>query len=72
MSVLIQIDKDVFKVAQQVAREKSRSTSSQIELWARIGKCALENPDLPIQFVEDIICARHVDCTEISPFAFSL
>ncbi|MBU4320212.1 MAG: ParD-like family protein [Nitrospinae bacterium] len=32
-----------------------RSLTGQIEHWARIGKCAEENPDLPYNLIKEIL-----------------
>lgn len=32
-----------------------RSIPNQIAFWAMIGKCALDNPDLPIEFIKDLL-----------------
>jgi len=37
------------------ASVSTRSVSMQIEHWARIGKTADENPDLPYAFIEDAL-----------------
>jgi len=37
------------------AKAQHRSTPRQIEYWARIGKIADENPELPLGFVKDIL-----------------
>jgi len=33
----------------------SRSVTGQIEHWARVGKCAEENPDRTYRFIKDIL-----------------
>jgi hypothetical protein len=38
-----------------------RSVPQQIEYWARLGKCALDNPDLPIEFVRDVLISKLSD-----------
>jgi len=40
----------------------------QIAYWAKLGKLALENPDLPIKFVRDILMAKNMN--EHEPFSF--
>ena len=32
-----------------------RSVAEQIEYWARLGKVAEENPDLPINMLQDML-----------------
>jgi hypothetical protein len=34
-----------------------RSIPKQIEHWARLGKAVEENPDLPVQFIQDTLLA---------------
>jgi hypothetical protein len=37
------------------AKAMSRSTAGQIEYWANIGQIAEDNPDLPFNFIQDIL-----------------
>jgi hypothetical protein len=39
--------------AKIAAGKERRSVPCQIEHWARIGKAALDNPDLPTPFIQD-------------------
>jgi hypothetical protein len=39
--------------AKKVAKSEFRSIPNQIEYWPKLGKCALDNPDLPIEFIKD-------------------
>ena len=41
--------------AHKYAAVFSRSVSKQIEHWAKIGRIAEENPDLPYNFIRDIL-----------------
>lgn len=34
-----------------------RSVAEQIEYWARLGKVAEENPELPISILQDILAS---------------
>jgi hypothetical protein len=40
----------------------------QIEFWAMIGKAALDNPDLPIEFVRDLMIAKGEGKSLATPF----
>ena len=42
--------------------------SGQIEFWALIGKAALNNPVLPIDFVRDLMVAKAEGKSPSSPF----
>jgi hypothetical protein len=42
-------------------KAQHRSPPGQIEYWARIGKLADENPDLPLGFIKDILTGLQED-----------
>ena len=46
---------EVADDAEVCAKTESRSVGKQIEYWARIGKRALENPDMTIRAVQNMI-----------------
>ncbi|MCH7926547.1 MAG: hypothetical protein IID03_00960, partial [Candidatus Dadabacteria bacterium] len=37
---------------------EKRSMTSQVEYWAKIGKIAEDNPDLPFSFIREILLAQ--------------
>ncbi len=41
---------------------------NQIEFWAMVEKCALDNSDLPIEFVKDHLITKHQDRSLAEPF----
>ena len=68
MGIPIRIDKTIYDDAKRMARAEFRSIPHQIEFWAKIGKCALDNPELPIELIKDIIVAKHLDKSLAEPF----
>ena len=70
MGVPIRIDEIIYNDAKKVARAEFRTVPHQIEFWAKIGRCALDNPDLPIEFIKDIIAAKYIDRSLSEPFSF--
>jgi hypothetical protein len=70
MGVPIRIDESIYNDAKKVARAECRSIPNQIEFWARIGKCALDNPDLPIDFIKDLLISKNQDYSLAEPFTF--
>ena len=68
MSIAIRIDEELYDQAKRTALAESRTVPLQIAYWAKLGKLALENPDLPIEFVRDILIAKNMNEHE----AFSL
>ena len=70
MGIPIRIDESVYNEAKKTARAEFRTIPHQIEFWAMIGKCALENPDLPIEFVRELLISKHQDRSLAEPFDF--
>ena len=55
----VQIDEQLFNSAEVEGKANFRSTDNQINFWAKVGKNALENPDLPVDFIAKIIIAKN-------------
>ena len=55
MSIAVRISDDLVKKARSRSRALKRSVAGQIEYWAKIGKCAEENPDLTYRLIKDIL-----------------
>lgn len=70
MGVPIRIDESIYGEAKKVAKGEFRSIPNQIEYWARVGKCALDNPDLPIEFVKELLISKNMDRSLAEPFHF--
>ncbi len=70
MDVSIRISETMYNAAKRVASAEHRSISSQIEFWAKIGKCALDNPDLPIEFIRNLLISTQQDRSLAKPFTF--
>ncbi len=68
MGVPIRINEAIYNEAKKTAKAEHRSIPHQIEFWVMIGKCALENPDLPIEFVKEILISKHLDKSVAEPF----
>ena len=58
MGIPIRIDENIYNEAKKVAAAEFRSIPNQIEYWAKLGKCALDNPDLPIEFIKDVLLSK--------------
>ena len=56
-STSIRIDQELYEQAKQDAAAEHRSISGQIEFWARVGRAALDNPDLPVGFIADSLAS---------------
>jgi len=70
MSIPIRINEAIYNEAKKVAKAECRSIPNQIEFWAKIGKCALDNPDLPTEFIRDLLISKNSDRSLAEPFSF--
>jgi len=67
----VKLSKEIMNEAGKSAITYARSIPMQIEHWARIGKIAEENPDLPYAFIEDVLKGKaEMDNGSVSPFEF--
>lgn len=68
----VKISEDFYNDVKIHASVKGRSIPKQIEYWGKIGKLALENPDLPVSFIQDILISRAEQLNgEVMDFEFS-
>jgi hypothetical protein len=58
MAQSIKLSDELLQEAGIYAAVYSRSIPKQIEYWSRIGKIAEENPDLPYEFIKEILLAK--------------
>jgi hypothetical protein len=70
MGTPIRINETIYNQAKMVANAEFRSIPNQIEYWAQIGRCALNNPDLPIEFIRDLLISKNTDRSLAEPFDF--
>ena len=55
MATAVRISDGLVNDAKKFSRIDHRSLTGQIEYWARMGKCAEENPDLTFSLIKDIL-----------------
>jgi len=65
MSVSIRIDDALYQTAKVRANAEMRSIPQQVAYWAKVGRAALDNPDLSVEFVRDVLVAMD---EEAEPF----
>ena len=71
MLTTIKISDKLVKEARRYGGVYSRSVPKQIEYWSRIGQIAEENPDLPYNFIKDILIAKQEAADgETTPYRF--
>lgn len=55
MATAVRISEKLVNDAKKYSRIDHRSLTSQIEHWARLEKCAEENPDLTYSLIKEIL-----------------
>jgi len=68
MGMPVRIEDELYEDAKIHAKAECRTIAGQIEFWAKVGKAALDNPDLPIDFVRDLLIARAEGREAATPF----
>ncbi|MBW1679334.1 MAG: hypothetical protein JRJ08_04200 [Deltaproteobacteria bacterium] len=55
MTTAVRVSNDLVQEARIYSKIDKRSVTGQIEHWAKIGKCAEENPDLTFILIKEIL-----------------
>lgn len=66
-TIPVRMDKALFDSASIEGKAEFRSAAQQLNFWALVGKNALANPDLPVDFIRDILISKN---QETEPFTF--
>lgn len=64
----IRIDQNLYEQAKQDALAEHRSIAGQVEFWARVGRAALDNPDLPVSFIAESLVSLAEPRDQAQPF----
>lgn len=67
-STSIRIDQQLYDQARSEAMAEHRTIAGQVEYWARIGRAALDNPDLPIDFIAESLASMAEPREDATPF----
>lgn len=57
MAIAVKLSDKLIDLARPYAVAEHRSISKQIEYWARLGKAAEDNPELPTHFIRNTFLA---------------
>jgi hypothetical protein len=67
-STSIRIEQSLYDQAKAEATIEHRTIAGQIEFWAKVGRAALDNPDLPVSFVAEALAALGEPRDQATPF----
>lgn len=71
MTNTVKLSDELISEAHRYGQVYGRSIPKQIEYWSRIGKIAEENPDLPYNFIKDILLGlQEVKEMQTTPYEF--
>lgn len=68
MGMSVRIDDELYEQAKSASKGECRTIAGQLEFWAKVGKAALDNPDLPVDFVRDLMVARAEGREQLTAF----
>ncbi len=68
MVTTIKLPDELVADARKYGNAYSRSATQQIEFWVKVGITTEENPELPYEFIKDILISMD---DETVPFEFS-
>jgi hypothetical protein len=67
-TVSVRIDEDLVDAACAAAQAEFRTVQGQVEFWAKVGRAALDNPDLPASFIAECLMAMNESREDALPF----
>lgn len=71
VATAVRVSDTLLREARLVSSVENRSVTGQIEYWAKMGKCAEENPDLSFSLIKDILLGlEELEQDEASEYRF--
>lgn len=67
-TISVRIDQGLYEQAKTDAAIDHRTIAGQIEFWARVGRAALDNPDLPVAFIAESLASMAEPREQATPF----
>lgn len=67
-TVSVRMNDDMVGAARAAAKAEFRTVQGQIEFWAKVGRAALDNPDLPASFVAESLMSMAEPRDDTTPF----
>lgn len=67
-STSIRIEQKLYEQARSEAVAEHRTIAGQVEYWAKVGRAALDNPDLPVSFIAESLASMAEPREDAAPF----
>jgi hypothetical protein len=71
MGMPVRIEDDLDISARDQAKAEHRTIAGQIEFWAKVGRAALDNPDLPVDFIANALISMAEPRDHATPYEFN-
>ena len=68
MGMPVRIDKQLYEQAKSEAKAEHRTIAGRIEFWATVGRAAIDNPELPVDFVVQVLASMKEPRSDATPF----
>jgi hypothetical protein len=71
VAIALKLSDSLVEDARAIGAAEHRSVPKQIEYWARIGKAVLENPELPLQVIQDtMLSLEEAKAGQLAPYSY--
>ena len=67
-TISVRIDESLVDAARAAAKAEFRTVQGQVEFWAKVGRAALDNPDLPASFIAESLMSLTEPREDATPF----
>ena len=67
-TISVRIDESLVDAARAAAKAEFRTVQGQVEFWAKVGRAALDNPDLPASFIAESLMSLAEPREDATPF----
>lgn len=67
-TISVRIDRELYEQAKADALAEHRTIPGQIEFWAKVGRAAIDNPDLPVSFIVEALASLAEPREQATPF----
>lgn len=64
----MRIEESLVGAARTAAKAEFRTVQGQLEFWAKVGRAALDNPDLPASFIAESLMSMAESREDSSAF----
>ena len=68
MGMPVRIDNQLYEQAKSEAKAEHRTIAGQIEFWATVGRAAIDNPELPVDFLIQVLASMKEPRSDATPF----